>query len=58
MGARGDADKPGICNGAGLLIVIPSYAFTQALPLLLEALRCTLAPEGRRDELTADWLGK
>ncbi len=52
-----DADQPGIYNGAGLFIVNPPYAFTQALPPLLEALRAALAPEGHRGELTADWLG-
>lgn len=53
-----DADQPGIYNGAGLFIVNSPYAFTQALPPLLEALRCALAPEGHRGELTADWLSK
>ena len=38
-----DADQPGIYNGAGLFIVNPPYAFTQALPPLLEALRDALA---------------
>ncbi len=52
-----DADQPGIYNGAGLFIVNPPYAFTQALPPLLGALRSALAPEGHRGELTADWLG-
>jgi 23S rRNA (adenine2030-N6)-methyltransferase len=51
-----DADQPGIYNGAGLFIVNPPYAFTQALPPLLEALRAALAPEGHRGELTAVWL--
>lgn len=51
-----DADQPGIYNGAGLFIVNPPYAFTQALPPLLEALRAALAPEGHRGEITADWL--
>lgn len=51
-----DADQPGIYNGAGLFIVNPPYAFTQALPPLLEALRATLAPEGHRGVITADWL--
>jgi len=51
-----DADQPGIYNGAGLFIVNPPYAFTQALPPLLEALRATLAPEGHRGEIIADWL--
>ncbi len=52
-----DADQPGIYNGAGLYIVNPPYAFTQALPPLLEALRAALAPEGHRGEIAADWLG-
>ncbi len=52
-----DADQPGIYNGAGLFIVNPPYAFTQALPPLLEALRAALAPEGHSGEITADWLG-
>lgn len=52
-----DSDQPGIYNGAGLFIVNPPYAFTQALPPLLEALRATLAPEGHRGEIAADWLG-
>lgn len=52
-----DADQPGIYNGAGLYIVNPPYAFTQALPPLLQALRAALAPEGHRGEITADWLG-
>ena len=51
-----DADQPGIYNGAGLFIVNPPYAFTQALPPLLEALRSALAPEGHRGEIMADWL--
>lgn len=51
-----DADQPGIYNGAGLFIVNPPYAFTQALPPLLEALRTALAPDGHRGEITADWL--
>jgi 23S rRNA (adenine2030-N6)-methyltransferase len=51
-----DADMPGIYNGAGLFIVNPPYAFTQALQPLLEALRAALAPEGHRGEITADWL--
>lgn len=53
-----DADQPGIYNGAGLFIVNPPYAFTQALPPLLEALRAALAPEGHRGAILADWLGK
>lgn len=52
-----DEDQPGIYNGAGLFIVNPPYAFTQALPPLLEALRAALAPEGHRGEITAGWLG-
>ncbi|MEY4238091.1 MAG: hypothetical protein RL339_692 [Pseudomonadota bacterium] len=52
-----DADQPGSYNGAGLFIVNPPYAFTQALPPLLEALRAALAPEGHRGEIAADWLG-
>ena len=51
-----DADQSGIYNGAGLYIINPPYAFTQALPPLLEALRAVLAPEGHRGEITADWL--
>ncbi len=51
-----DADQPGIYNGAGVFVVNPPYAFTQALPPLLEALRAALAPEGHRGEITADWL--
>ena len=52
-----DGDQPGIYNGAGLFIVSPPYAFTQALPPLLEALRTVLAPAGHRGTITADWLG-
>ncbi len=51
-----DADQPGIYNGAGLFIVNPPYAFTQALPPMLEALRAALAPEGHRGEIGAEWL--
>ncbi|MBD3813789.1 MAG: 23S rRNA (adenine(2030)-N(6))-methyltransferase RlmJ [Betaproteobacteria bacterium] len=51
-----DADQPGIYNGAGLFIINPPYAFTQALPPLLEALRAALAPEGHKGEIAADWL--
>ena len=51
-----DGDQPGIYNGAGLFIVNPPYAFTQALPPLLEALRAVLAPEGHRGKIKADWL--
>ncbi|MBK6413895.1 23S rRNA (adenine(2030)-N(6))-methyltransferase RlmJ [Sphingopyxis sp.] len=52
-----DSDQPGIYNGAGLYIVNPPYAFTQALPPLLEALRAALAPEGHRGAITTNWLG-
>lgn len=52
-----DADQPGIYNGAGLFIINPPFAFTQALPPLLEALRAALAPEGHKGEITAAWLG-
>jgi 23S rRNA (adenine2030-N6)-methyltransferase len=52
-----DDDQPGVYNGAGLFIVNPPYAFTQALPPLLEALRAALAPEGHKGAITADWLG-
>ncbi|MEZ5681559.1 MAG: 23S rRNA (adenine(2030)-N(6))-methyltransferase RlmJ [Erythrobacter sp.] len=51
-----DAELPGIYNGAGLFIVNPPYAFTQALPPLLEALRVSLAPEGHLGKITAEWL--
>ncbi|MBB4152300.1 23S rRNA (adenine2030-N6)-methyltransferase [Sphingomonas jinjuensis] len=51
-----DADRPGIYNGAGLFFVNPPYAFTQALPPLLDALRTALAPEGHRGTITAEWL--
>jgi 23S rRNA (adenine2030-N6)-methyltransferase len=51
-----DSDQPGIYNGAGLFIVNPPYAFTQALPPLLEALRAALAPDGQRGRITGDWL--
>ena len=52
-----DADQPGIYNGAGLFIINPPFAFAQALPPLLEALRAALAPEGHEGEITAAWLG-
>ena len=52
-----NTDQLGIYNGAGLFIVNPPYAFTQALPPLLEALRATLAPEGHMGEIAAGWLG-
>ncbi len=51
-----DADQPGIYNGAGLFIVNPPFAFTQALPPLIETLRTALAPKGHRGEMTAVWL--
>jgi 23S rRNA (adenine2030-N6)-methyltransferase len=51
-----DTDQPSNYNGAGLFIVNPPYAFTQALPPLLEALRAALAPEGHSGEIIADWL--
>ncbi|MCW0200054.1 23S rRNA (adenine(2030)-N(6))-methyltransferase RlmJ [Sphingopyxis sp.] len=51
-----DSDQPDIYNGAGLFIVNPPYAFTLALPPLLEALRAALAPEGHRGEITTNWL--
>ena len=53
-----DDDQPGTYNGAGLYLVNPPYAFTQALLPLLDALRTVLAPDGHRGEVTADWLGK
>ena len=51
-----DIDQPCSYNGAGLFIVNPPYAFTQALPPLLDALRAALAPDGHRGEIKADWL--
>ncbi len=51
-----DEDQPGIFNGSGLFIVGAPYAFTQALPPLLEALRAALAPEGHRGAITSEWL--
>ncbi|PVX28734.1 23S rRNA (adenine(2030)-N(6))-methyltransferase RlmJ [Sphingomonas pokkalii] len=51
-----DDDQPGIYNGAGLFIVNPPYAFMQALPPLLEALRAALAPDGHRGMIAANWL--
>ncbi len=53
-----DTDQPGLYNGAGLFIINPPYAFQQALPPLLEALRAALVPEGHRGRITADWLVK
>lgn len=52
-----DSEQPGIYNGAGLFIVNPPYAFTQALPPLLEALRAALAPQGHKGEIISGWLG-
>lgn len=52
-----DHEQPGVYNGAGLFIVNPPYAFTQALPPLLEALRAALAPEGHRGQMLSGWLG-
>lgn len=51
-----DDDQPGLYNGAGLYIVNPPYAFTQALPPLLDALRTALAPEGHKGQIITDWL--
>ena len=51
-----DTDQPGVYNGAGLFVVNPPYALTEALPPLLEALRAALAPPGHRGTLTAQWL--
>ncbi len=51
-----DAEQPGLYNGAGLFIINPPYAFIQALPPLLEALRAALAPEGYKGTITAEWL--
>ncbi|MBJ7443510.1 MAG: 23S rRNA (adenine(2030)-N(6))-methyltransferase RlmJ [Sphingobium sp.] len=51
-----DSEQPGIYNGAGLFIVNPPYAFTQALPPLLEALRAALAPQGHKGEIISGWL--
>lgn len=51
-----DSDQPASYNGAGLFIANPPYAFTQALPPLLEALRAALAPAGHRGKITAAWL--
>jgi 23S rRNA (adenine2030-N6)-methyltransferase len=52
-----DGDQPGIYNGAGLFIINPPYAFTQALTPMLEALRAALAPAGHRGEIVTNWLG-
>jgi 23S rRNA (adenine2030-N6)-methyltransferase len=53
-----DAEQPGLYNGAGLFIINPPFAFTQALPPLLEALRATLAPDGHRGRISATWLAE
>ena len=53
-----DEDQPGIYNGAGLFIVNPPYAITQALPPMLEALRAALAPDGHTGTITAEWLAE
>jgi 23S rRNA (adenine2030-N6)-methyltransferase len=52
-----DSDQPGMYNGAGLYIVNPPYAFTQALPLMLQGLRAALAPEGHSGEIASGWVG-
>ena len=52
-----DGDQPGTYNGAGLYIVNPPYAFTQALPSLLDPLQVALAPEGHRGDIKTEWLG-
>jgi len=51
-----DQYQPGAFNGAGLFFVNPPYAFTQALPPLLEALRAALAPEGHKGRITMEWI--
>jgi 23S rRNA (adenine2030-N6)-methyltransferase len=51
-----DAEQPGVYNGAGLFFINPPYAFTQALPPLLNALRAALAPDGHRGRVSATWL--
>lgn len=51
-----DSEQPDIYNGAGLFIVNPPYAFTQALPPLTEALRAALAPPRQRGVITSYWL--
>ncbi|OYQ23667.1 23S rRNA (adenine(2030)-N(6))-methyltransferase RlmJ [Sandarakinorhabdus cyanobacteriorum] len=51
-----DADQPDLYNGAGLFIINPPYAFTQALPPVLAALRSALAPYGHQGTITASWL--
>ena len=51
-----DRAQPEIYNGAGLFIINPPYALTQALPPLMEALRAALAPEGHRGVVATGWL--
>ena len=51
-----DREQAGAYNGSGLYIVNPPYAFVQALPPLLGALRAALAPAGQRGELALEWL--
>lgn len=51
-----NADQPGIYNGAGLFIINPPYAFSQALPQLTHALRAALAPPGHRGAITIEWV--
>lgn len=51
-----DEEQPGLYNGSGLFIINPPYAFTQALPPVLEALRAALAPDGQRGTIRAEWL--
>lgn len=53
-----DTDQPGSYNGAGLFVINPPYAFTQALPPMLNALRTALAPDGHRGQMTARWLSE
>ncbi len=51
-----DSYQLGFYNGAGLYFVNPPYAFTQALPSLLDALLVALAPKGHRGEIKTEWL--
>ena len=53
-----DTDQPGIYNGAGLFIVNPPYAFTQALSPVLNSLRTGLAPDGHSGQIMARWLSE
>ena len=53
-----DTERPGSYNGAGLFVINPPYAFTQALPPMLNALRTALAPDGHRGQMTARWLSE